>query len=162
MSLWYNLPVDIRVLGSYFRLQVLGYKYPDAEGEPYDANWLLIRVDAAGAQGAWSVIDSCLLAHEVDYLADWLDAIRSGKQYSPALTFLEPALLFRCLDRGENGKVLRIHFGNLVHPDWATNVMVSGKNPDIWLDFPIADIDVGELVRSLRDQLSKFPERYER
>lgn len=154
--------MELRVPGSYFRMQVLGYKYPDAEGEPYDANWLVIRVDAAGARGAWSVVDSCLLAHEIEYLADWFEAIRSGKQYSPALTFLEPALLFRCLDRGENEKVLRIHFGNLMHPVWTSDTMVSGQNPDICLDFPIADIDVAELERSLRDQLGKFPERYER
>jgi hypothetical protein len=154
--------MKIHVPGSFFSLELLGYKYPDAEGEPYDANWLLVRVDTAGPQGAWSITDPCLLTYEAARLADWLEKVGSGAEDAPAVSFLEPALLFRVVEREGGEKFLRIHFGSLVHPDWAAEAPVAGTNPDLWLDFPLAEIDPAAAAQSLRGQLQKYPRRYER
>ncbi len=154
--------MEISVRGSYFHLELLGYKYPDAEGEPYDANWLLVRVDVAGPQGAWSITDPCLLTHEAARLADWLEAVGSGKKQTPALSFLEPALLFRQVEREGSEIFLRIHFGSLVHPAWASEMPAPGTNPDLWLDFPVAEIDLRAASNELRRQLKRYPRRSER
>ncbi len=154
--------MEMRASGSFFSLDLLGYEYPDAEGEPYDANWLQVRVDVAGPQGAWSITDPCLLTYEVARLADWLDLAGSGQAATPAISFLEPALLFRLIERERSEKVLRIHFGNLAHPNWAAEALPPGKNPDLWVDFPLAEIDLPSAAQSLRAQLKKFPRRYER
>jgi hypothetical protein len=159
--------MEFNASGSFFRLTILGYQYPDAEGEPYDANWLLMRVDAVGPQGAWSVADPCLLTHEVTRLADWFDAITSSGEHAPAISFLEPALLVRIIEREGKEKFLRIHFGSLVHPDWAEEMPladttgVQGNPRERWLDFPLADLDLPAASRSLRQQLKRYPRRKE-
>jgi hypothetical protein len=154
--------MEIRVPGSFFHLELLGYKYPDAEGEPYDANWLLVRVDAVGPQGAWSVTDPCLLTYEATRLADWFTALANGERAAPALSFLEPGLLFRQIEREGAEKFLRIHFGSLVHPAWESDAPAAGVNPDLWLDFPLAEINLTAAASSLRTQLQQYPRRWER
>jgi hypothetical protein len=154
--------MEIHVPGSFFHLELLGYKYPDAEGEPYDANWLLVRVDAAGPQGAWSVTDPCLLTYEATRLADWLESLAKGTRAAPALSFLEPSLLFRQVEREGGEKFLRIHFGSLVHPGWASEAPAAGVNPDLWLDFPLAEIDLTAAAKSLKAELKRYPRRWER
>jgi hypothetical protein len=159
--------MEFSVRGSYFRLVLLGYQYPDAEGEPYDANWLLIRVEAVGPQGAWCVADPCLLTYEVTRLAEWFEAIAKSGSYPPGLSFLEPALLFRLIEREGEEQFLRIHFGSLVHPDWAEDNMVdpappgSGNPRDRWLDFPLAEIDLAAAAQDLRQQSKRYPKRKE-
>jgi hypothetical protein len=154
--------MEFSVPGSFFHLELLGYKYPDAEGEPYDANWLLVRVDAAGPQGAWSITDPCLLTYEASRLADWLEAVGKGAKAAPALSFLEPGLLFRQVEREGGERFLRVHFGSLVHPDWASDAPAAGVNPDLWLDFPLEEIDPLAAAGSLKVQLGRYPRRYER
>lgn len=143
--------------GAFFQLTLLGYQYPDAEGEPYDANWLRVRVDAVGPQGAWSAVDPCLLTEEAERLAEWLEELNQGRA-TPALSFMEPALLFRRVET-ERGPGLRVHFGPLVYPSWAEQNPTT--RPDLSLTFAAADIDLHSAARALRAQLKKSPPRRE-
>lgn len=143
--------------GAFFQLTLLGYQYPDAEGEPYDANWLRVRVDAVGSQGAWSAVDPCLLAEEAERLAEWLEELHEGRA-TPALSFMEPALLFRRVEM-ENGSGLRIHFGPLVYPSWAEQNPTT--RPDVSLTFAINAVDLPAAALELRAQLKKSPPRRE-
>ena len=145
---------------SSFYLTILGYQHPDAAGEPYDANWLSIHVEAAGPQGAWTGTDPCLLTYECVRLADWLEGLGSGKPVDPAISFLEPVLLFRKVKTGR-GEVLRVHFGNLINPSWRA-LERNGRavaNPDIWLDFPLSETDVAAAGRELRQEVRRYPSR---
>ncbi len=153
--------MELSAPGAYFRLTLLGYQYPDAEGEPYDANWLQVRVDAAGPQGAWSVTDPCLLTREVAALADWLEQLPAGRS-TPAISFLEPALLFRLGAHQNDQRFLRIHFGSLVHPAWSSSAAPARQNSDRWLDFPLDRLNLPAAAGSLRSQLRKYPARAER
>jgi hypothetical protein len=156
---------------SSFKLTILGYEHPDAAGEPYDANWLAIQVDAAGPGGAWTGTDPCLLTYEVVRLSDWLDAVGAGKEPARAISFLEPVLLFRLIE-DERGRMLRVHFGNLINPSWKMldQEMVKSKtsnektNPtgqDLFLDFPLAETDLRQAARELREEMRRFPDRAE-
>lgn len=147
----------LKANGAFFQLTLLGYQYPDAEGEPYDANWLRVRVDAVGPQGAWSAVDPCLLAEEAERLAEWLEELHEGRA-TPALSFMEPALLFRRVEEG-NRAGLRIHFGPLVYPSWAEQNPTT--RPDISLTFAASEIDLRNAARDLRAQLKKSPPRRE-
>ncbi len=145
-----------------FYLGILGYQYPDAAGEPYDANWLSIHVEASGPQGAWTGTDPCLLTYEAARLADWLEAVANGEEISPAISFLEPVLLFRLID-GDQGKILRIHFGNLINPSWRqlNKKPEPGANPDLSLDFPLSETNLTTAASELHQQVKRFPNRAE-
>lgn len=145
---------------AFFSLTVLGYQFPDAEGEPYDANWLRIRVDAAGKHSAWSVVDPCLLTDEVAALADWLAGVRAGSTVPPVISFLQPGLLLRIVNAPGGEPKLRVHFGALFH-DPTAGTPAASTNPDRWLDFPLQQIDLSTAERSLRETLRRFPERRE-
>ena len=158
----YNFGMKLTAQDASFYLTILGYQYPDAAGEPYDANWLSIHVEAAGRDGAWTGTDPCLLTYEAARLAAWLDGVASGKDVPPAISFLEPVLLFRVVD-GDTGKILRVHFGNLINPSWRQldRKQDRGANPDLWLDFPLAEIDLTSAAGDLRQQLRRYPNRAE-
>lgn len=145
-----------------FHLTILGYQHPDAAGEPYDANWLSIHVEAAGQGSAWTGTDPCLLTYEAVRLADWLEAAAAGKAHQPAISFLEPVLLFRLVDDG-GGKTLRVHFGNLINPSWRSlkNAPGAPASPDIALDFPLAETDLAAAAKELRHEMRRYPDRAE-
>ncbi len=159
----YNSGMRLSTKDASFSLTILGYQYPDAAGEPYDANWLSIHVEAAGPGGAWTGTDACLLTYEAARLADWLAALATGEVVSPAVSFLEPVLLFRLVD-GVQGKMLRVHFGNLINPSWrhlGSDMEHTGANPDLWLDFPLAETDIAGAASDLRNQRKRYPDRAE-
>lgn len=140
-----------------FYLTILGYQYPDAAGETYDANWLRIRIDAVGAHGAWSAADPALLNYEAARLADWLESVQAGTPAARAISFLEPMLLFRLVDNPAGGKALRVHFGAFVRPAWSAEGGAGQQN--LWLDFPLDQVDLASAARDLRDQLKHYPQR---
>jgi hypothetical protein len=160
----YNFDMKLNAKDASFYLTILGYQYPDAAGEPYDANWLSIHVEAVGPDGAWTGTDPCLLTYEAARLAEWLDAQASGKEVPPAISFLEPVLLFRVVV-SEPGKTLRVHFGNLINPSWRQLDRAQARerdqraSPDLWLDFPLAEADLAAAARELRLQLKRYPDR---
>jgi hypothetical protein len=161
-GLCYNFYMKLTAPDASFYLTILGYQYPDAAGEPYDANWLSIHVEASGPEGAWTGTDPCLLTYETARLADWLEAVASGEKADPAISFLEPVLLFRLVNT-EQGKTLRVHFGNLINPSWR---QLNGANhprssPDLWLDFPLVETDLASAASNLRQQLRRYPDRAE-
>lgn len=149
---------------SSFKLTILGYEHPDAAGEPYDANWLAIQVDAAGPGGAWTGSDPCLLTYEVVRLADWLDAVGAGKEPARAISFLEPVLLFRLIE-GPQGRALRIHFGNLINPSWKMlqqeATVPEGSSQDLYLDFPLEETDLRQAAKELKEAMRRYPDRAE-
>lgn len=149
----------LKSAGTSFYLTILGYQHPDAAGEPYDANWLSIHVEAASPQGAWTGTDPCLLTYEAARLADWLEAVGTGKEAARAISFLEPVLLFRLLD-APDGKVLRVHFGNMINPSWRVfDQPAPTANPDLWLDFPLEQVDLAAAGRELRQDVRRYPSR---
>ncbi len=160
--LCYNFRMKLTSPNASFYLGILGYQYPDAAGEPYDANWLSIHVEASGPEGAWTGTDPCLLTYEAVRLAVWLEAVANGEDASPAISFLEPVLLFRLLD-SDHGKILRIHFGNLINPSWRQldRKREPGSNPDLWLDFPLSATNLAAAASELRQQLKRYPDRAE-
>jgi hypothetical protein len=151
---------------AFFRLTLLGYQNPDPQGDPLDDNWLRVRVDAAGPQGAWSVVDPCLLTGEVKQLIDWLADFDAGREAQrgtergarrPAISFLEPMLLFRRVEVDGQPEIA-VHFGGLVYPNWGPQEIPVAREA-LSLVFPVSKLDLAATVRDLKDQMKKFPVR---
>ena len=159
----YNRSMQLSARDATFHLTILGYQHPDAAGEPYDANWLSIHIEAAALDNAWTGTDPCLLTYEAVRLADWLEQVGSGKDAPRAISFLEPVLLFRLVQDDAGRKVLRVHFGNLINPSWRILEQPASApaSPDIWLDFPLDEVDLLAAARELRQELRRYPNRAE-
>ncbi len=82
-------------------LDVLGYEFPDAEGDWFDANWLNVGVVYDDGSLSFRQIDSCLLAFELEELTETLDAILEGREAGTATDFMEPYLTFAVTRTGE-------------------------------------------------------------
>lgn len=140
-----------------FGLTILAYQYPDAAGEPYDANWLRVGVEAGTSAQTWRGEDACLLTYEAARLAKWLEDVGSQKPAEQGISFLEPALLFHLVGAHAE-RVLRIHFGNLINPIWRA-ALQAGQSNDLFLDFPLKHANLVEAGEELRRQLRKYPDR---
>ena len=75
-------------------LDILGYEFPDAEGDYFDANWLNVGISYDDGSLSFRQVDSCLLAFELEELTETLDAILEGRETGTATDFTEPYLAF--------------------------------------------------------------------
>ncbi len=82
-------------------LDILGYEFPDAEGDYFDANWLNVGISYEDGNLSFRQIDSCLLAFELVELTETLDAILEGRETGTATDFMEPYLTFAVTRTGE-------------------------------------------------------------
>ncbi len=82
-------------------LDILGYEFPDAEGDYFDANWLNVGIRYDDGNLYFRQIDSCLLAFELAELTETLDAILEGRETGTATDFMEPYLTLSVTRTGE-------------------------------------------------------------
>lgn len=94
--------------------RVHGYQFPELIDEPYDADWLDVRVHVTHPSGVFSRIKPCLLTFEVQRLIEWIRTYPSSTV--EALHFLEPCLSLEAVD----GRRLRVRLAHGLAPDWAT------------------------------------------
>jgi hypothetical protein len=148
--------------GSSFALTIVGYQFPHLAQEEYDSNWLNIHIDVATPEHSWSATDPCLLTYEVARLAEWLEAIDQGKPVEYEIGFTEPCLWFRLAKTKLRGivKSLRVHFELELRPEWARSEQM--RKRDLFVEFPISEIDLQQAASALRTQLSDYPQRTER
>lgn len=142
--------------GSQLGLSIVGYQFPDLATVPYDSNWLNICVRVVHPRGSWTATDPSLLTYEVARLADWLDAVARGARVEPEESFLEPNLRFE-LTHSSLEPSLRVYFDLESRPKWAP---VDGAgNDDLYVEFPLEEIDLAGAAAILRKQLQAFPQR---
>ncbi len=82
-------------------LSILGYEFPEAEGDYFDANWLNVGIRYEDGSLSFRQIDSCLLAFELAELTDTLDAILEGRETGTMTDFMEPYLALSVTRTGE-------------------------------------------------------------
>ncbi len=143
--------------GHRFELTVAGYQFPSVTHGWDDANWLVVEVAAKGSDGTWRFRDPALQTTELARLADWLDAVGSGRRPVPQrMDFLEPTLAFE-LQEPESRR-FRIIFELDARPPRAED-----RDPErwaeVWLEFEPSSAQLGAAAAELRATLSRFPER---
>ena len=142
--------------GQSLTLSIVGYQFPELTVAPYDSNWLRVEIDVSHPRGHWSASDPSLLTHEAARLADWLESVGAGAAEDAEESFIEPNLLFRVVE-APSGSVLRVFFGLELRPHWAeSDVANSG---DVFVEFPLRDLDLQQAARELREQLRRHPQR---
>ena len=144
--------------GQSVELRVVGYQFPDLAEAEYDSNWLRIEGNVIHPRGQWSFRDPCLLTYEVSRLADWLDAVARNDPSADEIGFIEPNLSFRVI-RSDASTLLCVYFELESRPTWA-EARAAGAN-DIWVQFPVDELALRQAARSLRQQLTAYPQRTE-
>jgi hypothetical protein len=142
--------------GQSFELRILGYQFPRQADEFWDANWLTTEIRVTHAEGGWSATDPMLLTHEAIALAEWFEALAEGASPSGERTFTEPNIAFKLIN-GESGPTLRVYFEVEARPSWAPTRRAGSE--DLWVEFPLSEIDLASAAESLRQQLEQFPQR---
>ena len=82
-------------------LDILGYEFPDAEDDYFDANWLNVGIHYDDGSLSFRQVDSCLLSFELKELTETLDAILEGRETGTATDFMEPYLTLSVTRKGE-------------------------------------------------------------
>ena len=141
--------------GHALSLSILRYEYPEIESENYQANWLVVQIQVQHPGGSWSGSHPSLLTYEVAELADWFDAIASGKDDPENQRFIEPNLHFQ-YDRIRG--MLRVRLDHEYRPPWAPDI----NDEEVWMHFPVGSVDLRAAAKSLRGQLEQYPQRADR
>lgn len=142
-----------------FELRILRYEFPRITQDRYDANWLIVEVVASNENGRFHGNDPCLTTWEVQELANWFDDVSQGQHENSKLTFIEPALQFHFVrDEVDVGNALRILIDHRWPNGQLTGVFTEDTH-DIWIEFPLATVDLSRVAYQLRKQLERFPER---
>jgi hypothetical protein len=142
--------------GQSLALSLAGYQFPDLASAEYDSNWLTVTIDVAHPRGNWRASDPCLLTYEAARLAAWLDGITPESAVGSEESFVEPCLVFSIVD-ANGGRALRVYFELECRPAWAS-ARAAGQE-DLWVQFPLSELDLKAAARELREQLLRYPQR---
>jgi hypothetical protein len=142
--------------GTRFELEIVGYQFPELEDDPWDANWLMIRIAVVSADGAWTSTDPSLLTSDVEGLALWLDAVSEFRATYQRVQFLEPNLAFELQSESPRGLAVRVLFEQESRPPWARPDPPSSA---FFVDLALPHEAVREAAEALRLQLVAFPPR---
>ena len=143
--------------GESMQLRIKGYEFPNAIGDYYDANWLSIEIAVTHRDRYWTATDPCLLTYEVEQLAIWFTRIATKVEAASVQKFLEPNLKLCIIDTISNTKNLRVFFELEFRPHWLP--FKHGIEEDLWLDFPLTELDLQEAANALRQEISLYPPR---
>jgi hypothetical protein len=148
----------ISTADTQFQLTILGYQFPHRATEPYDSNWLRVRIDAATSDGVWSKSDPCLLTYEAAQVADWLDSLARPGPTAAECSFTEPCLAFELTRHPDDHTPhLLVHCAHELRPPWIHDD--SDPEAAVTLVFPLAAIDLTTCAADLREQLRAYPQR---
>ncbi|HLH26407.1 MAG TPA: hypothetical protein VK066_28130 [Chloroflexota bacterium] len=154
-------------------LSIVGYQFPDPWHPDYssrpglvlhrvtphdtDWNWLRIHIAVRNADIAWSAEDTALLTWEVEWLADWLEALAQGRTVKATRDFLEPCLAFRAAPLPNGDAQLRVYFGYELYPPGRLGPVADLS--DVFLEFNLTSEQLRAASRILRAELSRYPAR---
>jgi hypothetical protein len=137
-----------------FALKIIGYQFPNEVKDVDDMNWLFVEGHVGHPNGSWTFRDPCLMTGEVLRLATWLEDTAADMVVDVEQNFIEPNLSFS-LRHIEDGKHIRVCFDLESRPAWAG----AESRQNVWVEFPVNNVEVLAAAASLRQQLRRFPPR---
>ncbi len=144
--------------GDSFEFLILGYQYPTGVKYYWDLNWLNIQINVTRARSTWTATDASVLTRDIPELATWFENIHYGNKTHPYFRFDEPTLVFQRKKLSRNMSVIRVYIDYELLPERYRHQQ---SRKQIFVEFPIATIDLLGVAESLRSQLAKYPERLE-
>ena len=143
--------------GTELRLDIRGYQFPTNEGDGWDANWLVVEIEATCEEGRWERTDPRLTVAEAQDLVAWLQSIAEDSDPPHELEFTEPNLRFHW-ELVDSGNVqVRVYFELEVRPPWSPSDAVGP--PDFWINITVSRDRLLAASHALGDQLRRFPAR---
>lgn len=94
---------------------------------------------------------------EVNWLADWLEAVAKGEEAAPDVSFLEPNLRFELRERDGDQAHLRVYFELECRPRWAPADGASME--DLWAEVEATPAELMQAADDLRKELKLYPVR---
>lgn len=147
--------------GEYVNLELVRYEYPliSDPTNPYDQNWLRVRLDANTLDIKWAEQYPCLLTWEVEELARFLRTLAGDKNDPQFLEFMEPNLAFNGFWPWPNSdsRMLQAKFDLEFHPQRNFRPCSAGR-PYI-VELTMLRGALLDAANSLEDELRKFPPR---
>jgi hypothetical protein len=147
--------LNLRSPVASFQLQVLGYQFPSATNEDWDAEWLLVAGRVECSRGRWKFDDPCLLASELKGLATWLRDVPVGGP-EREISFMEPNLRFEHVETAA-GDALLIHLSQESAPPDATDDERYGSGYS--LHIPFSSINFMEAASAVEKMYMQYPVR---
>jgi hypothetical protein len=145
-------------------LAVVGYEFPDAGRDPYDANWLLIRATLESVHGAWrwQVEDAGTLTWELGGCIRWLRALAASEPVdTERWVFSEPDISFEVI-RQEDRRVIGLTVYLMDEFQPPTKVLIPRQANVASLRFYTPPDVLSQLADQLAAELARFPQRGER
>lgn len=135
-----------------FELNILDYECSDS---PYfmDRNWLIISLKTSYHGQKCIKTAPILSTWEIELLLKWMRSIANGREISPRLSFVEPALGFNNLSAGQGNYQLGIKLGSAARPNWQRD-----SNP-FYLPVTPDNRELQGAISDLEQQLRYFPVR---
>ena len=127
------------------KIEVEGYQFPALENEPWDADWLNIKIQVKHPIDNWKATDPYLLTFELKWLIEWFEKICEGKEVEKHLSFTEPCLEFEILE-----DKLRVFFSHDFAPPWTKD------HKEFFMDFIVAKTELKLVIQGLQKELEKF------
>jgi len=154
---------------SRFSLTVVGYQFPTvtAQTDPYDANWLMVKLHVETDAARWTSIDPCLLTSELRSLAEWFTRVAEreprvvtdvtyDQRGGDALTFIEPNVAFSVADYpSEDSALIRVHLSFVSLDEGSESDSMYGEHVDLELRRDA----ILEAVTALESAIQRHPER---
>lgn len=137
-------------------LTLEGYQFPSCRNEPYDADWLNVKIRASHPKGNWSATQPCLLTWEVIELVEWFKSLANDGPLHSRKSFIEPELSFEWLMQ-PNG-LLRVYLDYELRPPWSP-YHGPHEEPEFFLQCAISKKGLDLLSSSLAAEAARFPVR---
>lgn len=159
------MPVTLMNDRFHVDFAVVGYEFPDVDDDPYDANWLVIRVSLQSVFGAWrwQVEDAGALTWELSDCVSWLRSLSAGETVAAeSFGFSEPDIRFETIRSEDDEKVigLTVHLMDEFQPP--TKVLLPRELNIASLRFHTPPMTLAALADHFASQLVRFPQRGER
>lgn len=151
--------------GSTVEASIVGYEFPDIEGQKWDSNYLYICIRVTAPTGSGSSEDPCWTTWEVERLIAWFESLAADEPASP-IGFLESNLEFELVRQVQDRLTLRVFFILERERLWVPNDKVPSLEPQTPAE-PVSGVVDLEVTRealrqaatTLRGELSHFPVR---
>ena len=141
--------------GEELELKVLGYQFPSNLDGDWDSNWLRIYIHVKSRSGSWQTVDPSLTTWELKKALMWFKGIlERDDEIETELTFTEPNLSFRLVDKTPECVKIQIHFNLESRPESADD------DQEYFIELSLSNKDLEKLIRDLQIEYDKFPERY--
>lgn len=130
------------------KIKILGYEFPEIVNDPYgyDSNWLNVSVTVQAGDLNWSSTHPCLLTSDLNQICQWFRKIIKGKKTKKTLSFIEPCLEIRWLEK----QCFEFKFAHELSPQKKKDVVVP-------VEWSVAELE--KFVSHLEAELGKYPVR---